>query len=64
MGQCSILDPSAYGVAHIQGVDNSKRVKIHSNFFLKKISSPQPAGQIQSNLIHFIVGKSNSSLFK
>jgi hypothetical protein len=34
--------------------DNSKRLKIHSN--LKKSSSPEPAGQIQSNLVQIFLG--------
>jgi hypothetical protein len=34
--------------------DNSERVKIHKNF--KKSSPPEPAGQIQSNLVQIIFG--------
>jgi hypothetical protein len=36
--------------------DNSERVKIHLSFFFLKSSSPEPAGQIQSNLIQIILG--------
>jgi hypothetical protein len=35
--------------------DNNKKVKIHW-IFKKKSSSPEPAGQIQSNLIQIILG--------
>jgi hypothetical protein len=35
--------------------DDSKRVKIHWNFFFKK-SSPEPTSQIQFNLIQIILG--------
>jgi hypothetical protein len=34
--------------------DNSERVKIHCKFL--KSSSPEPAGQIQSNLVQIILG--------
>jgi hypothetical protein len=41
--------------------DNSKRVKIHWNFFFKS-SSPEPTGQFQSNLVS--TNHKNSKLFK
>jgi hypothetical protein len=42
---------------------NSRRVKIHW-IFLKKSSSPEPAGQNQSNFVQLFFGELNASLFK
>jgi hypothetical protein len=51
-----ILNCSNEGECLCPRGDNSKRVKYTENF---KKSSPEPAGQFQSNL-----GKGNSKLFK